>query len=268
MLPNFLIIGAPRAGTTWISKNISLHPDIYMPKLKEIHYFDRHYDEGIGYYEEYFTGYGNEKMIGEATPAYLFTQKVPELIKKDLGNIKLIVSLRNPVERLYSRYWNAKGKYIENKDLSFEEKIKAKPLFIEEGFYYDHLMRYLASFPPENILFLLFDDIKKDSKTFLASIYDFLDVDTEFTSPLIDKKINTSSSKKMLAKSRNLWYLQKMVEKLGVAKLMEWLKTINEPKIPTMNPKTKRWLVDEVYRGRNYQLEQLIGRDLNHWNKI
>ena len=151
MLPTFLIIGAPRAGTSWLSKNLSLHPDIYIPHVKEVHYFDRYYDKGQTFYEEFFDKSCGEKAIGEATPAYLFKENIPELIKKDLGDVKLIVSLRNPVDRLYSRYLMSKGSYEENKTLSFEEKIQAKPSFIGEGFYYDHLIRYYKHFNKKNI---------------------------------------------------------------------------------------------------------------------
>lgn len=71
MLPNFLIIGAPRSGTTWIQENIKHHPEIFMPEQKEIHFFDRNYAMGIEYYEKYFSAYDGQKAIGEATPDYL-----------------------------------------------------------------------------------------------------------------------------------------------------------------------------------------------------
>jgi Sulfotransferase domain. len=268
MLPNFLIIGAPRAGTGWMARNLREHPDIYMPRIKEVHFFDKHYEKGIGYYGQFFAGVRKEKAIGEASPSYLFLEQVPTLIKKCIPDIKLIVSLRNPIERIYSRYWNAKARYLENRNLSFEEKIKLKPSFIEEGFYYDHLMRYYNLFQKENILILLFDDLKENPARFLQSIYTFIGVDTEFISPFMDQKINSASSKKELAKSKLLWYVCEILSRIKLLKTHNFVMKLNEGQISPMNRKTKEWLVKEVYLEKNILLSELIGRDLTAWNKI
>jgi hypothetical protein len=268
MLPNFIIIGAPRAGTTWISKNIREHPEIFLPKIKELHFFDRDYEKGIEYYERFFEGSQRCKAIGEATPEYLYIKDVPALIKQHLPDVKLILSLRNPVDRVYSRYWNAKARFKQNRDLSFEEKIKEKPIFLEEGFYYDHILRYLEFFPKENFLFLLFDDLKTDPARFLNSIYEFLDVDTGFTPPLINQKVNAASVKGPLAKSSILSYVYKGLISLNAAKSARFVEKINEISVPEMDHKTKEWLVNDVYMEKNKQLAELIGKDLGNWNKL
>lgn len=268
MLPDFLIIGAPRAGTGWIAKNLMCHPDIYMPRIKELHFFDRHYEKGIEYYEEIFSHAKGEKAIGEATPEYLYLPEIPPLINKHLPDAKLIVSLRNPVDRLYSRYWNSKAKFIENKEYSFEEKIKSKPLFIEEGYYYDHLMEYLKYFPKEKILILFFDDIKNNPTKVLKEIYSFLDVDINFESPLTHHRINAASVIGFLAKSKLLWYLYKVFERFNIVKGSEYITKVNAADIPPMNKDTKAWLVKEVYWEKNRLLEKLTGRDLSSWDEI
>ncbi|MEZ4774711.1 MAG: sulfotransferase domain-containing protein [Bacteroidia bacterium] len=268
MLPNFLIIGAPRAGTTWIQKNLIQHPDIYMPSKKEIHFFDRFYEEGIGYYENYFEGVSGQTAIGEATPAYLHRENVPQRIYDHLGPIRMIVTLRNPVDRLYSRYWNSRGKFIENKGLSFEEKVMAKPEFIEEGFYAAHLSRYYEIFPRENILVMFFDDIKKDSDGFLKQIFEFIGVDPDFDSSISDKRVNTSDSKKLLVKSKPIYYLSKASRKLSLTNLATKLEDINRATLPPMTSKTRMWLIDNYYRDKNESLGNLLGKDLSSWNKV
>lgn len=265
MLPNFLVIGAPRAGTTWITTMLKAHPDIYMSSVKELHFFDKHYDKSIAYYEQFFGDWVNEKAIGEATPAYLCSERVPLLIKKHLPDVKLIVSLRNPVDRLYSRYWNAKAKFPSNRDLSFEDKIKRKPLFIEEGFYYDHLLRYYQHFPEDRIQVLLFDDLKKNPREFVRGIYGFLGVDSTIVPPLLDQPINAASGKKMLGKSRLLWYLYKGLVGMKIIRLAHTLKNLNKKQLPPMKTETREWLVNDVYLNKNKLLEELIGRDLSHW---
>lgn len=268
MLPNFLIIGAPRAGTTWIQKNLIQHPEVFMPSKKEIHFFDRFYEEGIGFYEKYFEGVTDQKAIGEATPAYLHREPVAQRIYEHLGPVKMIVTLRNPVDRLYSRYWNSRGKFIENKGLSFEEKIMAKPEFIEEGFYAEHLNRYLDIFPKENILVMFFDDIKKDSVGFLREIFEFIGVDPNYDSSLADQRVNTSDSKKLLVKSKPLYYVSKATRKLYLDSLATKLEDMNRATLPPMTKETRKWLIDNYYRDKNEALANLLDRDLSTWNKV
>ena len=268
MLPNFIMIGAPRAGTTWTIKNLSLHPEIFIPKEKEVHFFDLNYEKGIEYYKSRFEAAKGELAIGEKTPEYLYVKKVPALMKRHLPDIKLIVILRNPVDRLYSRYWNSKAKYSANINLSFEEKIKKKPVFIEESFYYDHLVRYFQYYPKDRFLILFFEDLLSQPYDFLKNIYKFLNVDKTFISPLVAYKLNTAKSKKYLAKSRVLWKVQRGMMRLGMYKLSSIVEEINKNEYPQMNLETKKWLVNEVYKEQNHKLEKLLGRDLSAWNHI
>ena len=93
---------------------------------------------------------GIYKAIGEATPAYLYMPQVPHLIKSRLPDVKMIVSLRNPIDRAYSHYWNLYAAAPEgdvNKRLSFEEKLEFTPRLIEEGFYDRKLSNYYTLFP-------------------------------------------------------------------------------------------------------------------------
>src|SRR5436305_13662497 len=104
MLPNFLIIGAARSGTTTLYTHLKRHPDIYLPPRKrpEPHFFYKsaEYERGIGYYEErYFSACRNESAIGEASTSYVFGPTVPGRIRAALPDIKAICLLRNPVER-------------------------------------------------------------------------------------------------------------------------------------------------------------------------
>ncbi|MCI0625676.1 MAG: sulfotransferase domain-containing protein [Acidobacteria bacterium] len=270
MLPNFLIIGAPRSGTTWIERNLREHPDVYMPDKKELHFFDKHYNKGLDFYEAFFAGWNGQKAVGEATPDYLHgsysERDIPVLIQSHLPHAKLIASLRNPVERAYSRYWNAKAKYEHNANLTFEEKLREKPEFIEEGLYVDQLQRYYARFPRRQILILLLDDLVADPKRFMRRIYEFLDIDPAFESGLEYARINTAAGKKNLAKSQALWLVDRALLRLKLSGLAERLRSWNSLDQPPMDPSTKRMLID-IYRPKNLQLQDMIGRDLCSWNE-
>ena len=265
MLPNFLIIGAPRAGTTWLAKNLREHPQVFMPKTKEIHYFDRHYSEGVEYYKQFFSGADGFEAVGEATPEYMYLPEMPELIHKLMPDCKLILILRNPVDRVYSRYWNSRAKYKENKNLSFEEKIKKKPLFIEEGFYFDHLNNYYKYFKPEQFLILKYDDVLDQPLKLLQDVFLFLNVDINFKTSLVMNRVNAASDKPNLAKSKLVYYVLKILGKAGLKDLSLAIAKRNAAELPPMNPETRKWLAGEVYKEKNRQLQKLTGLDVSHW---
>jgi len=270
MLPNFLVIGAPRSGTTWIHENLMRHPEVYEPAVKEVHFFDQDYDKGIDYYESFFLGSNGAPAVGETTPAYLHgaysSHDIPILIRRHLPNVKLIASLRNPIERAYSRYWNSKAKYAKNVSFSFEEKLKDRPEFIQEGFYADQLVRYYDNFPKEQILVLLYDDLVATPVEFMGKIYSFIGVDPKFDAGLGASQIAASSGKNRLAKSKILWSISRSLNYMGLVFASEMIRKRNSVAIPPMNPDTRRMLID-IYRDENIKLGQLIGRDLGAWNK-
>jgi hypothetical protein len=269
-MPNFLVIGAPRAGTTWIERHLRQHPQIFLPERKELHFFDReeNFSRGIEHYRSFFRGADGADAVGEATPDYLHHPLAPARIKQYLGeDVKLIVSLRDPVERAYSRYWNARGKFAENEGLSFEEKIARKPQFIYEGYYFDHLSRYLEHFDRRNILCLLFDDLKADGPAFMRTIYDFLAVDSGFVPRHSESVVNASASKKRNGRSAVLFYLRGAAAKLRLDTLADKLDELNRAPIPPLAPDTRRRLLHEHYLAQIEALEGLLGRDLASWKE-
>jgi len=269
MLPNFLVIGAPRSGTTWIHENLKRHPQVYVPHVKEVHFFDKKYEKGMNYYESFFSGRMVETAIGETTPAYLHgaysSHDIPRLIRQHLPDVKLIASLRNPIERVYSRYWNSKAKYAKNASFSFEEKLKDRPEFIMEGFYATQLTRYYENFPKEQILVLLFDDLVARPIEFMSKIYAFIGVNPKVDAGLGSSQINASSGKKRLANSRIMWIASRSLKYIGLISAAEAIRKRNSVEIPPMSPETRRMLLD-IYGDENTKLGQLIGRNLDAWN--
>ena len=209
MLPNFLVIGAARSGTTWIEKNLRAHPDVFLPARKELHFFDRDYAKGIQFYAAYFAEWSGQKAIGEASPDYLSASPpghdIPALISQHLPGVRLIASLRNPVDRVYSRFWNSKAKFDHNAELSFEQKLLEKPEFLDEGRYADHLQRYFRTVPRERVLVLLYDDLVADGRDFMRRIYGFLAIDPEVATGFEAVRMNAAAGKGNLARSKPLW---------------------------------------------------------------
>jgi hypothetical protein len=178
--------------------------------------------------------------------------------------VKLIASLRNPIERVYSEFWYTKGKDPNNAALSFEEKIERKPEFIREGFYYDQLRRYYDLFPRENILVLLYDDLALEPRRFMQRIYSFIGVRADFESGFEQVRVNAAAGKRRLAKSKMLWTMTRIAQRLRKHALADKLRRANATEIPPMRADTRERLA-QIYREQNMRLQDLIGRDLGPW---
>ena len=178
-LPNFLGIGVPRAGTTWLHELLAAHPAAFVPsRRKEIYFFDLHYHRGLRWYRKFFppareaTRY---RAIGEITPFYLYGDECPQRIAT-VPVDRLILMLRNPVDRAWSYY----GHMSRNGAFwgSFEEFLE-RPAFgaIEHGHYGAYIRRYLKIFRREQILTLVFEEAMADVKGTKRRIASFLDLD-------------------------------------------------------------------------------------------
>lgn len=125
MLPTFVVIGAMRSGTTSLASNLRMHPEVFVPDRKELHFFDKRFDRGVGWYARQFAGVTTERAVGEATPNYMYRPEAIDRMAGTVPDIRLVAILRNPVDRAaYSRYWRrvARGR----EPLSFADAITAK----------------------------------------------------------------------------------------------------------------------------------------------
>ena len=195
-LPNFLGIGAPRAGTTWLNTLLPSHPDVFTPTLRdEIRYFDRYYDRGVDWYKSLFPPPEQAKRyraIGEISPQYLACEECPERIHILIPDCKMIVLMRHPVNRAYSQY----GLYVQRRHYrgSFEEFVAEKPGSLKRGFYGRFIKRYLKFFDRDQFLALIFEDAVSDVTGTKNKLAKFLEISVEkFPSQAGSKKVNPST---------------------------------------------------------------------------
>ena len=266
MLPNFIGLGGNRSGSTWYADNLMRHGDIFVPRIKEIHFFDADYDKGMDFYESFFTGWSGEKAVGEVTPAYFYSATIARRIKKDLPGIKLFVSLRNPVDRAYSQYWRMIGMGYLEKDVSFEEALETRGMLLSYGMHSVNLSNYYEYFDRDDLLPLLFDSIKKEPETVLNELFAFLGVEPEAEANYTLEAINRSASLPNLGRSKGLYYLRRMMNRLGIHSLRDKMENINRTVLPPMNPETRQYLTD-YFREDILKTEELIGKDLSGWLK-
>lgn len=188
-LPHFLIIGSQKAGTTTLYHVLRQHPQLYLPPRKELNFFFHEdlYRRGSAYYERFFDGAAPGQLCGEASPGYICHPQAAERIFRLLPNVKLILTVREPIARAYSQYWDNRRHLSEWR--TFEEVVEhylddtyqpGKPGYFSRGVYIRYIQRYLEFFPSEQLLILVFEDLRADPRAFYRRIFEFLGVDTGF----------------------------------------------------------------------------------------
>lgn len=174
-LPDFLCLGAQKAGTTSLHHHLCQHPGIFLPQKKELHYFSLSYHRSTRWYAGHFSGARPDQLIGEVTPYYLFHPHAPEWIARLLPQVRLIVLLRDPVERALSGYFHSRR--LGHESLALEPAFAAEPgrladaeshlarpgarhpahqhqSYLSRSRYEVQLNRYLARFPANRLLIL------------------------------------------------------------------------------------------------------------------
>lgn len=270
MKPNFLFIGPDKSGSTWIYSILRQHPECYIPRIKEIFFFDTYYETGIKWYMSFFKNAPkNVKAVGEICHNYLSSELAAERIFNDLPGVKQLCCLRNPVERSFSNYL-----FLVRNGLtraSFEEALDAFPELIDGSLYYKNLLKYYSIFNPSQIKVLLFSKLVKNPKEFAREMFDFLNINFD-DSIEYDKKVLPASKPRSyyLAKIIKLGAVQ--ARKMRMERLLSFVKEGFIPNIlykpydsenkPKMKPETAEKL-RLLFREDILATEKLLNRDLS-----
>jgi hypothetical protein len=177
--PNFLGIGAVKAGTTWVADQLAAHPDIFMAHGKELHYFSLHHDKEPDWYLEHFRSAKGQGAVGEYSVTYM--DGSPETARRVHAfnpDFRLIVTLRDPVGRAFSQYrWL---KQMGHRLPSFREALALRPDLIRQGCYAANLEPYWALFPAGQFHYIRQADIRGRPQQVRRELYAFLEVDAAF----------------------------------------------------------------------------------------
>lgn len=293
-LPNFLIVGASKSGTSSIYHYLKQHPEIFLSdSQKEGRYFsqmtgnykgpgDKNVDasitKDIEAYKALFKDHKEEKAIGDISPEYLyFHEKAIPLIKASLGDdVKIIIILRSPVARAFSGYTHFKRDKRET--LSFEEALEKEDerkandwiwawQYKNSGLYYDQVKAYLDHFSKVRVV--IFEDFKNDPQRILAEMCEFLEVSSNFNFDT-SYKYNVSGEPKnqVLYKLETSRGLINFLKKFIPSKLVQRIKknwTGEKQMVKSeMKPETKHALIN-FFKADVLKLQDLIHKDLSHW---
>lgn len=293
-MPNFLIIGAAKAGTTALYHYLKQHPQIYMSPVKEPRFFafegqkldfqgplgeeiNRSSVTDIKDYQALFEGVSDQTAVGEASTEYLRSPKAPKQIWHHIPDIKLIAILRDPVERAHAAYLMHIREGWETLDFAQalqEEETRIRNNwsfghYATAGFYYTPLKRYFDMFDRSQIKVYLYEDLTSNAADLLRDIFQFLGVEETFV-PDLSVRYNVSGvpkNKVLHALVTGLNPIKPVLNQLIPAKLGSNLKGYysrqNLAK-PKLSPEIRQQLI-EVYRDDILQLQTLIQRDLSKW---
>lgn len=273
-LPDFVIIGAPRCGTTSLSTYLSIHPEVFVAPEKEVDFFSDRYGRGLDWYRREFAGSEGMKRVGEASPRYMFHGEAIPRLAGAIPNARLIAMLREPVARTYSDYWFRRSLGWERRPL--DEVIDAELAsagpdgrrsgIVEKSTYLPALERVVQHFPRESLLVLLLEDLRADPQRTFASVCEFLDIDASTQPRGLGKAVNRTHrlrSPLLYDVMRRLKLWRRLPYRLGY-KLDAW----NRPPIeyPPIDPRARTRL-HEIFEDPNAGLARWLGRDLSIWER-
>ena len=283
--PDFLLIGAQKAGTSWLWKMLDLHPGTSLPETKEIHYFGsiELHARGPEWYYPRFADMDPGRMTGEASPTYLFDRMpywynessklafdsslppLPEIVHQEIPDAKIIAVLRDPVRRAISAYhhWLRKGEVSPLIGLERTATEHPKLRIIEAGCYGRHLRAWRDAYPDEQILVLIYeDDIVADPEAGLHKTYRHIGLDADFIPRQAHTRIYRSWT---WTRSLARYYLPPLRRRIGGGRLGTLMDRYPLLERFSISNSDIRFLQD-AYRPLHEELTTLLGNDLQSWD--
>jgi len=290
--PNFMCIGAPKCGTTTLYDILKQHPDVYVPSFKEPNFFnsDGNYAKGFSWYlSEFFSGVKNESSIGEFTPGYFVDDNAPERIFKELGGeLKLVLLLRNPVDRAYSQYLHAKRDLDD--ELDFFNALEAesdrinqlkwvnpilcyKLSYIQNSLYHSKLENWLQYFSMDNIkIFIFEDEFLMNRSEMISELSEFLGVSVYELNLNINSNVASVTKFEFLKEFlRKKTFVHLIAKKYISFEFRQIIKNklmgfANKPKkVKKLDYVKRKEILNNYFINDIEALEELTGRDLSVW---
>jgi hypothetical protein len=273
-LPNFLVIGAPKAGTGSLHDYLRQHPEIFIPIKKDPRWFCFHGQpnklrfpvRSLEQYEALFAGVTGETAIGESTALYFWSKVAPQTIKDTIPDTRLIVSLREPVQRAFSIYHMNLRTEGQNEGLSFLQALEVDPILQQT--YHTALAPYLERFERSQMKVILFEDLSKDTLRTVQSLFEFLGVDPGFAPDLkISNPGGVPKSKwfhRLMTNDHLRTWSRSYLPQSWVYAAKD-LRSLNLDKSKMQMTEAERAGAYDFFRDDILKTQDLIGMDLSRW---
>jgi len=275
---DFLGIGVQKAGTTWLYRMLAAHPEIFMARGddKDLRFFNAYYDRGYLWYERYFEDAG-AKRRGEFSTSYFYSKDAPERVHRYNPAMRLLLSLRDPVDRLISHHRHEIRVGRIEPDLPLERAIESNPSYVEQSMYFEQLSRWLEWFPRSSLHIVIFEEMFRDPGKALRDVYAFVGVSPSFVPRELDEKINEGRIPRSRLVERGASIAASTLRKVGGAPIVDLLKRAGvDSRLRSANTRpAERSRPDpalvarlrELFAAENAKLAALLGRDLSIWDR-
>lgn len=265
---DFLIIGATKSATTWLQRSLQADPKVYMPD-PELHFFSREYGRGEDWYLAQFEGRESGQFTGEKSNSYLEDAKAAARISRSLPKAKLIVQLRNPVDRAYSDYCMLyrRGEVCRDIERYLDPARSQGMRFVEAGRYHNQLQIYYELFPAEQILVTFYEAINTEPESHLESVRSFLGLEPGQSGRFLQPKVKDKTTPTLKPKLRRaLSPLKPLVAPMRGNPAFEKVRGVltSEISYKPIPAHLRNSLID-YYSDDVEKLGRLIGRDLSGW---
>jgi hypothetical protein len=265
VLPTFVIIGAMRSGSTSLYKHLQGHPQVFMPR-KEIHFFDRRWDNGLAWYGHRFDGYAGQPAVGEATPTYMSDPVALARMGEVVPGARLLAILRDPVDRAYSHYWmeHVRGRDGRTFAQAVADEIagRGETDYLERGRYAAQLDGVVRVFPRHQVRAVLLDDLRDRPEATYAEVCRFLGVDDGYRPDQLDARVNRF----IAFRSMRVRGLRRRLPKaFRIGRIVGKLNAV-EGEYPPVDPEVAAQLRAR-FAPDNAVLAAWLGRDLSAWDR-
>lgn len=275
ILPTFLIVGAAKSGTSSLWHYLKAHPEVFVPQSKEVNFFndEGNFARGVDWYAGLFAAGAGKKAIGEASPAYLFSDETPARIAEIVPQARLVVILRNPIDRAHSHYLHARYYGLERR--TFEEAVadertdpdgKGWPFYLGFSRYEPQLVRFTELFPRDQLLVLLLDDLIADPVGTFMTLCAHIGIDETVVPANVGEVTNTYREPRAAPLLR---FLIRSAQK-GRLPRRVWRPLVNlatrEGRTPPPLDRAFRNELAAYFAEDNAALARWLGRDLSMWN--
>jgi hypothetical protein len=285
MIPSFMVVGAQKAGTTWLFECLNEHPSVFVPELKETHFFCppdrcRHSRKYLGdeWYRGLFPSSGEYAVAGDMTTDDMYYGAADDIHRVN-PDMKIVFMLRHPVERAYSAYWMKRRHSIEIE--RFDRSLEENPQLLERGLYHRQIMPFLEKFGEANVRIYIYEEATTKPEAFFSDLCRFLGIDDGVRPKSLSQRVGETKSLPPLMGFFYYKVMSRIINLPLVRTLWRFLRRNTRIKerllgtkafgtegssYPEMPADIRATMLD-YFREENARLFELIGRDIPAWGK-
>lgn len=277
--PDALIVGPMKAGTSWLYEYLKTRSEVCLPRgVKETFYFDQRFEsKSPGWYTDHFAAAESGQRIVEVAPTYFHSADVPDRVRRALGQIPIVITLRDPSTRAFSLYQHMR-RYGFTQCGTFREAVREHDEILESSRYATCLERWQNVMGDSRVEVLLMEQLKTDNRAFAAACCEAIGLSGPATEDPLPAPVNVAAVARSYTVARGgrwvgdclrsvkLYWVVESAKRLGLKRLFFGRPQTGAEK-QSITPEDRRWFIDQIDDEIN-RLESMLGRDLSAWRTV